>query len=529
MFRWYKHAQWCYVYLHDMPDHSSTHDAREEKHRKRGLPKSCSVSDAHSATSLPGSARLHTVGAEQSDPLLGWDRSAFRRCEWFSRGWTLQEMLAPRRVRFYSTSWALIAELSSLVDHITAITRIHPEPLTRRRDVTSFSIAQRFSWAAGRRTTRIEDRAYSLLGLLDVNMGIIYGEGPRAFERLQEELLRTSSDQTIFAFPGRSTHGGKLLAGSPDDSESSGDVIPTPGNRGGFQPAKGVIEFDLETCHYSRYPGLSLWSPSSWRHLVKVWLSVWLGSIRVKSSKDVTALLDCCLALDPTQMLVLRLSNPEGPWGPYAVRRGTARLATLDAHQVKTAYTTPRRMTFKVLRDANADRLSQYTITIVFRIEGKVEVLPDRIPPGSIWAPRSNALTMPFTRNRSELSALAGIPAFSVLVTLDQGRNHIHLRRDWGTHLRADDADDASANPRRYLMQRCPGATGRVLLWQGFRLADKSRPDVFLVELRNISPLESKLYAMLAWSERPLQFVLAILKFVVFSNVLAVICSHLRP
>jgi hypothetical protein len=122
--------------------------------------------------------------------------------DWFDRGWTLQELLAPGRVEFYDASWDLLGTRVSLASALSNRTAIDLELLrgTPSSMLSRYSVAQRMAWAAHRKTTRVEDRAYSLLGLFDVNMPLIYGEGERAFERLQEQIIRTSDDQTILAW-----------------------------------------------------------------------------------------------------------------------------------------------------------------------------------------------------------------------------------------------------------------------------------------------------------------------------------------
>ena len=96
-----------------------------------------------------------------------------------------------------------------------------------RNALSNFSIAQRMSWASKWKATREEDIAYSLLGLFDVNMAILYGEGNKAFRRLQEETIRASSDQSILAWS-RIHEGwnGEILARSPSNFYRSGDVVP---------------------------------------------------------------------------------------------------------------------------------------------------------------------------------------------------------------------------------------------------------------------------------------------------------------
>lgn len=132
----------------------------------------------------------------------------------------LQELLAPSQVVFFTKDWMPLGTKSALIQDLMVITRITASALIFGVDDSSGSIAQKMSWAVGRETTREEDRAYSLLGLFGVNMPLLYGEGPRAFRRLQEEILKTANDHSIFAWQRKSTNTG-LLASSPDEFEHS--------------------------------------------------------------------------------------------------------------------------------------------------------------------------------------------------------------------------------------------------------------------------------------------------------------------
>jgi hypothetical protein len=160
MYSWYAASAICYAYLSDVP---------------------------------------HGIEIEKED-------SAFAKSRWFTRGWTLQELIAPWEVSFYNESWKLIGRKSASREdeHFTKllsrVTRINFRVLKSRRSLGDFSVAQRMSWAACRTTTRAEDVAYSLLGLFRVNMPLLYGEGARAFVRLQEEILKASDDESIFAW-----------------------------------------------------------------------------------------------------------------------------------------------------------------------------------------------------------------------------------------------------------------------------------------------------------------------------------------
>ncbi|KAH7070472.1 heterokaryon incompatibility protein-domain-containing protein [Paraphoma chrysanthemicola] len=150
---------------------------------------------------------------------------ALSASKWFTRGWTLQELLAPRRVVFYSSEWKALGSKEELKAQLHSITKIPTEAL-EGTPLSHFSIAQRMSWAANRVTTRIEDCAYSLMGIFDVNMPLLYGEKEKAFLRLQQHILQDSTDQSLFAWEDRTL--GKddetgLLARSPKHFESSGN------------------------------------------------------------------------------------------------------------------------------------------------------------------------------------------------------------------------------------------------------------------------------------------------------------------
>ncbi|KAK4895934.1 hypothetical protein LTR27_006105 [Elasticomyces elasticus] len=175
MFAWYEEAAVCYVFLRDVP------------------------------TSAEGNVA-----------------KAFANSEWFERGWTLQEMLAPRNVIFCDRAWQVIGHkcthgagiypcACATNDHrhvygpalnaeISRRTNINARYLRFEDSILKASVACRLSWAARRNTTRIEDMAYCLLGILGVNMPLLYGEGMLAWKRLQEKIIKRSSDQSIFAW-----------------------------------------------------------------------------------------------------------------------------------------------------------------------------------------------------------------------------------------------------------------------------------------------------------------------------------------
>ncbi|KAI0656259.1 hypothetical protein C8Q70DRAFT_344388 [Cubamyces menziesii] len=130
--------------------------------------------------------------------------SAFRRSVYFTRSWTLQELIAPKRVVFVSSDWTVLGEKQDLAELLEEITNIDRQILTFCRPLTDVSIACKLSWAARRNARRIEDRAYSLLGLFDIHMPMMYGEGEKAFARLLHTILKEKCDHTALAW-GRAT------------------------------------------------------------------------------------------------------------------------------------------------------------------------------------------------------------------------------------------------------------------------------------------------------------------------------------
>ncbi|KAH9848492.1 heterokaryon incompatibility protein-domain-containing protein, partial [Lenzites betulinus] len=164
MFEWYSLAEVCYVFLADV-----------------------------SATDNP-----HAPA------------SRFRWSVWFTRGWTLQELVVRWRIVFLSKEWQMIGTKASLANVIRDITGIDRDVLLRIRPLHTVSVAQRMSCASGRRTTRREDEAYCLMGIFEscnnccilygVRLTVIYGEGSQAFIRLQEEILKCVPNQSIFAW-----------------------------------------------------------------------------------------------------------------------------------------------------------------------------------------------------------------------------------------------------------------------------------------------------------------------------------------
>lgn len=125
-----------------------------------------------------------------------------RPCRWFTRGWTLQELIAPRDVEFYDGGWNPRGTKRELIEVLRAITNIGRSVLRDPSSLHAVSVARRMSWAANRQTSRIEDKAYCLLGIFDVNLPLIYGERTKAFIRLQQAIALSSNDMSLFAWLG---------------------------------------------------------------------------------------------------------------------------------------------------------------------------------------------------------------------------------------------------------------------------------------------------------------------------------------
>ncbi|KAK1753201.1 heterokaryon incompatibility protein-domain-containing protein [Echria macrotheca] len=216
MFRWYRGAAVCFAYLFDVPFHPELEWSKV-------------------------ATRLDTTDAPPE----------FSKSRWFTRGWTLQELVAPRVVVFLDSSWHLIGSKYKLRHTIEDITRIPSQIMTGSRvsrELAAATAAQKMSWAANRLTTRVEDMAYCLMGLFGIYMPLLYGEGSRAFIRLQEEVLKTTGDLSIFAWrpPGpeplirSSLHVG-LLADTPVAFSGCEDFVPLPEMKSSLSRQRSVM------------------------------------------------------------------------------------------------------------------------------------------------------------------------------------------------------------------------------------------------------------------------------------------------
>jgi hypothetical protein len=156
------------------------------------------------------------------DPETG----TFENCSWFRRGWTLQELIAPHHIRFFDKTWNYYGDKQKLGGEIARISGISEDVLMGKQPLADVPVAVRMSWAAMRETAREEDIAYCLLGIFDVNMPMLYGEGEKAFIRLQEEIIKESPDMSIFAWKGSTDvdYSG-LLARSPAEFKDAGGLV----------------------------------------------------------------------------------------------------------------------------------------------------------------------------------------------------------------------------------------------------------------------------------------------------------------
>lgn len=192
MFRLYAEAAVCYAYLSDVStDLGLPHGLHETYYHASQLDED----ETDDLSTFP----LVDSFLDLEDQLLAHCPD-FVKSRWFLRGWTLQELIAPTRVVFFDKSWKLIGDRKWLPNVIQKITAVDCEVFGKPSYLERYSIAQRMSWAALRTTTREEDQAYSLLGIFGINMPMLYGEGSRAFIRLQEAIMSRNSDQSIFAW-----------------------------------------------------------------------------------------------------------------------------------------------------------------------------------------------------------------------------------------------------------------------------------------------------------------------------------------
>ncbi|KAI1740014.1 hypothetical protein F4680DRAFT_130831 [Xylaria scruposa] len=205
MLKWYKDARLCVTYLFDVKKNS---DATGEN--------------------------IFCSALEKNQP-----------AKWFSRGWCVQELLAPKAVKFYDMNWEYLGERNDLFKPLSKLSGINARYLNGK-DYLNACIAVKMSWMASRTTSRPEDIAYSLLGLLGVRMDLDYGEGAKAFLRLQETIMKSNKmDESLFAWKMPKPNDEAryesakdfdenewgLLAASPRWFQGSGDLRVPQGSR----------------------------------------------------------------------------------------------------------------------------------------------------------------------------------------------------------------------------------------------------------------------------------------------------------
>jgi hypothetical protein len=159
-------------------------------------------------------------------------RSPFAKSKWFTRGWTLQEFIAPMEVEFYNCQWQGIGTKRQLATMLAHITGVDKGIIIRQQALRDVCVARKMSWAARRTTTRIEDTAYCLLGLFDIHLPLLYGEGANAFIRLQQEIIRVSDDQSIFAWDSPIYRAQGLFAPRPQCFSNAGRIVLWEARRG---------------------------------------------------------------------------------------------------------------------------------------------------------------------------------------------------------------------------------------------------------------------------------------------------------
>lgn len=167
-----------------------------------------------------------------------WHRASLPR--WFTRGWTLQELIAPLSVNFFTRDWLFIGTKRDNATRLSNVTGIDSKVLRHEKSPLQLPVAQRMYWASRRATTRAEDLSYCLMGLFDVNMPLLYGEGTKAFDRLQEQILRTTNDDTLFLWQMRSPDEDFLHFSGHSSSSRMLDSSPS--------------DFDRRADHYSLLP-----------------------------------------------------------------------------------------------------------------------------------------------------------------------------------------------------------------------------------------------------------------------------------
>lgn len=457
MFKWYQKAAVCFAYLEDV----------EVDHRRQ----------------LGKALRAGEVGFAQS--------------RWFTRGWTLQELIAPAQVQFYNRHWVKIGEKAAMADELQAITGVDGFVL-KGGPVKHVNVGRRMSWAVDRQTTREEDLAYSLLGLFNVNMPLLYGEGDKAFLRLQEQILRQSDDQTLFAW--RSTS--PPAANSSSAQSVGGLLAPSPNAFRNFLTARYGTAPDKFWTGVGGRIGL----PRAKDDLVRVWdqrqlqepITLTNKGVKITSrvvdlhaswaSRDyIVLILNCCPGGDPSRATGIYLRRQDED--RYA-RVRTSELAdvtltggieypTMTIYGLRSAldvrghhYDEPWTTSYKV-RNEIADEEAEVEEAVLSR--------PPSSPPSSPGRPAvAAAVAAETTRHRYEHafymrgkcfenSTLFGRYSLCAVFVADPQRGMLRLFRFEPRHNRLDLVLKTHAGFRGALLMRSADGADFVLILLGIR------------------------------------------------------------
>lgn len=238
MYKWYENSEVCYVYLEDVAGPSFD---------------------------------------DILSPRVSQFSSSLSKSRWVTRGWTLQELIAPQTVQFHSQDWVLIGTKKDrkLQHALATATGIEIGILSGQTTVAEVSVANRMKWASQRQTTRFEDAAYCLMGIFAVNMPLLYGEGgQRAFIRLQEEILKATDDQSIFAWK---------LPTELEDRPLSGLLANSPAYFGGVS---GMRPVSTEFQSASSVP----WTMTN----KGLQVQLYIRPVGDSDEEEYLAVLDCC-------------------------------------------------------------------------------------------------------------------------------------------------------------------------------------------------------------------------------------------
>ena len=210
MFGWYQNAVECYVYLYDVTWVETL--------------------DQSASTSLSSISEPRVLGSPAS-------RQSFRNSDWHTRGWALQDLLAPSgdKVLFYDRDWYFIGRRVDLAADIASATGIAAKYLLES-SLHEANAATKLRWAASRRCSRKEDNSYCLLGIFGLNMPLIYGEGANAFLRLQQEIWKKTNDKSLFSWMTQDGQRGK----APPAGASWREITAA------FAPTLAAFKYDLD-------------------------------------------------------------------------------------------------------------------------------------------------------------------------------------------------------------------------------------------------------------------------------------------